>query len=70
VPEIVEDGVNGILVPPERPDLLAEALKNFLAAPDKIRTMGEAGYKKVKLDFSFESQTGKLECIYEEILNE
>jgi glycosyltransferase involved in cell wall biosynthesis len=70
VPEIVEDGVNGILVPPERSDLLAEALKNFLAAPEKRRIMGEAGYNKVRLAFSFESQTEKLESIYEEILNE
>jgi glycosyltransferase involved in cell wall biosynthesis len=69
VPEIVEDGINGILVPPERSDLLAEALKNFLAAPEKRRMMGEAGYRKVKSEFTFESQTKKLESIYLEVLD-
>jgi glycosyltransferase involved in cell wall biosynthesis len=70
VPEIVEDGVNGILVPPERSDLLAEAIKNCLAAPEKRRRMGEAGYHKVKAEFTFESQTQKLEAIYNEVIKE
>lgn len=70
VPEIVEDGVNGILVPPGRSDLLAEAIKNCLAAPEKRRAMGEAGYHKVKSEFTFESQTQKLEAIYNEVLKE
>ena len=69
VPEIVEDGVNGILVPPGRSKLLAEAIKNFLATPEKRRMMGEAGYQKVKSEFTFESQTKKLESIYLEVLN-
>jgi len=69
VPEIVEDGVNGIIVPPERPDLLAEAIKGCLADPEKRRTMGEAGYEKVKSEFTFESQTQKLETIYDEVLS-
>jgi glycosyltransferase involved in cell wall biosynthesis len=70
VPEIVEDGVNGALVPPGRADLLAEAVKNSLAAPEKRRRMGEAGYQKVKSEFSFESQTEKLEAIYSEVLKD
>jgi glycosyltransferase involved in cell wall biosynthesis len=68
VPEIVEDGINGILVPKERPDLLANAIKDCLAIPDKRRAMGEAGYQKVKSEFTFESQTQKLEAIYDEML--
>ena len=69
VPEIVEDGINGILVPKERPDLLADAIKDCLAIPDKRRAMGEAGYQKVKSEFTFESQTQKLETIYDEVLS-
>ena len=67
VPEIVENGVNGILVPKERPDLLAEAIKGCLADPGKSRMMGEAGYNKVKTEFTFESQTQKLEAIYNQL---
>jgi glycosyltransferase involved in cell wall biosynthesis len=70
VPEIVENGINGILVSPERSDLLAEAIKNCLIGPEKRRLMGEAGYHKVKSEFTFESQTQKLEAIYKEVLKE
>ena len=70
VPEIVEDGINGILVPPKRSDLLAGVIKDCLAAPEKRRLMGEAGYQKVKSDFTFESQAQKLEAIYNEVLKE
>jgi len=31
--------------------------------------MGEAGYQKVKSEFTSESQTKKLELIYNEVLN-
>jgi len=69
VPEIVEDGINGILVQKESPDLLAEAIKQCLIDPGKRRSMGEAGYQKVRKEFTFESQTQKLEAIYNEVLN-
>jgi glycosyltransferase involved in cell wall biosynthesis len=68
VPEVVEDGVNGILVPPGRSDVLAEAIKECLAAPEKRGKMGEAGYHKVKSEFTFESLTEKFVSIYDEIL--
>jgi len=69
IPEIIEEGANGYLVPKERPDLLAEAIKKCLSDPEKKRSMGEAGYQKVKSEFTFESQTKKLESIYNEVLN-
>jgi glycosyltransferase involved in cell wall biosynthesis len=69
VPEIVEDGINGVLVPKERPDLLAKVINDCLSDPEKMRAMGEAGYQKVKSDFTFESQTQKLEAIYDEVLS-
>ncbi len=70
VPELVEDGVNGLLVPPGRADLLAEAIASFLTEPTMMDTMGKAGYRKIKSDFTFESQTQKLENIYHQVLAE
>ena len=64
VPELVENGVNGLLVPPKRPDLLARAIEKCLSSPESLRIMGEAGYEKVKSQFAFESQARELEKIY------
>jgi glycosyltransferase involved in cell wall biosynthesis len=69
VPEVVVDGLNGLLVPAGRPDLLADAMQWCLTNPEMMRAMGEAGYQKVRSEFSFEEQTKKLENIYSEILN-
>jgi glycosyltransferase involved in cell wall biosynthesis len=69
VPEVVEDGINGYLVPPQRPDLLAEAIEKCLSFPALAQKMGEAGYQKVENEFTFEGQTKRLEGIYEEILS-
>jgi glycosyltransferase involved in cell wall biosynthesis len=47
IPEVVEDGVTGWLVPPEDPEALAVALGEALAAPEDARRRGEAGRRRV-----------------------
>lgn len=70
VPEIIENTVSGVLVPPAQPDLLAKAISKCLAKPDMMRAMGKAGSHKVKSKFTFDSQTQKLEEIYHNVLRE
>lgn len=43
LPEIVEDGVTGLLVPVGAPDQLAEAIGKLVADPELRRRMGEQG---------------------------
>ena len=47
IPEVVEDGVTGWLVPPEDPRALAAALMEVLNRPDMARRRGEAGRRRV-----------------------
>ena len=47
IPEVVEDGVTGWLVPPEDPRALAAALSHVLERPDEARRRGEAGRRRV-----------------------
>ena len=47
IPEVVEDGVTGWLVPPEDPEALADALVRVLEDPDGARRRGEAGRRRV-----------------------
>jgi glycosyltransferase involved in cell wall biosynthesis len=44
MPEIIEDGVTGRLVPPRDPESLAAALVELLADPDKAAAMGHAAH--------------------------
>jgi colanic acid/amylovoran biosynthesis glycosyltransferase len=51
VPELVEDGVSGLLVPPARPDLLADALERLATDRGLRERMGAAGRTAVKRRF-------------------
>jgi glycosyltransferase involved in cell wall biosynthesis len=68
VPEIIHHGENGFLVPPKRPDLLADSIQQCLNFPDLMNAMGLKGYDTVKAEFNFETQTQKLEQIYSEVM--
>lgn len=53
IPELVQDGVSGRLVPPGRPDLLAAALRDAaLMSHDDRARMGAAGRAHVAAEFS------------------
>lgn len=43
IPDVVRDGVTGVLVPPRDPDALATAIASLLRDPVRRRTLGEAG---------------------------
>ena len=67
IPEIVEDGVNGLLV--ERDDLegLVRQVARLIDDPDLRRRLGEAGRARVELDFT-DRPVRELERTYREIL--
>jgi glycosyltransferase involved in cell wall biosynthesis len=52
VPEAVDHGVTGLLVPPEDATALARALGELAADPARARRMGEAGRRRVETDFA------------------
>ena len=46
--DYLEDGVDGILVPPEDPDALREAVQRVLGDPDLARSLGAAARTRVE----------------------
>ncbi len=51
IPEAVDDGVTGLLVPPGQAEALAEALVRLLGDPELRRRMGDAGRARVRAEF-------------------
>lgn len=51
VPELVEGGVDGVLVPPERPAEMAAAIEAVARDPARARRLGEAARRKVQAEF-------------------
>jgi len=68
IPEIVRDRQHGILVPPNNPARLAEAIQYLLENEDIRIKFGREGRKWVVKNFSLEAVTEKLCRIYKEIV--
>jgi len=69
IPELVEDGVTGFLVPRENSEALATALQRLIEDPDLFRAMGEAGRKKALLEFTLDRMLKQTLRVYEEVLH-
>jgi len=67
-PEIVQDGKTGYIVDPRDTDLLAKRIIDLLKNPEKARQFGEAGYQRVKEEFSLEKQVNQTLQWYQRIL--
>lgn len=66
LPELIDPGTDGDLVPPGDPAALAEALERVLDDPARSLAMGRAGREKVESAFAPALHLDRLERIYEE----
>ena len=69
VSELVQDGETGLLVPPRRPDRLAEAILYLLRNPAEAARMGQNGRKRVLREFTAEVMGHKTAEVYREVLS-
>lgn len=60
VPEVLRDGIDGLLVPAGDSNALAEAVCRVLGRPDLAQTMGANGRRRVLEHFSFEQNVRTL----------
>jgi glycosyltransferase involved in cell wall biosynthesis len=64
VPELVQDGANGAMVPPGDPALVAQALAVLLADPDLRVRMGRAARARVEDDYDVNAAAQRLAGIF------
>lgn len=68
IPEVIENGKDGYLVPASSPDLLARVISSLLSHPGEALEMGRRAREKVELQFSAERTVQETERIYSELL--
>ena len=64
IPEIVEDGVTGYLIPRRQPAAAAERILRLLADPDLRQAMGARGRRAVESRFNLQSNVAELLDLY------
>lgn len=67
--ELVEDGANGRLVPPNDPVALAAAMHQYCNDAAVRRRHGEAARRKIETRFSMDSMTQAYMDVYDRLLN-
>jgi len=67
IPQMIEDGQNGLLIEPKDPEGLKIAVQTLLSNPALCRNLGEAARDKVQKEFSIEKSIERLVMIYEKL---
>ena len=67
IPEVVADGRTGLLVPPDDPAALAEAIGALVADPARAARMGLAGRQRAAAEFSWTTIAEQTAALYAEL---
>jgi glycosyltransferase involved in cell wall biosynthesis len=70
IPEIVEDGLNGLLVPPRDAPALAAAIVRTLREPTLRDRLGAAGFARVNERFTVERMVAATAAVYVKVKSE
>ncbi|MBF9236496.1 glycosyltransferase [Hymenobacter sp. BT683] len=65
--EVVQDGVNGLCIPPKSPEQLAAALTRLLADAGLRGRLGAAARQTVAREFNVETMTRQVEQLYQQL---
>lgn len=68
IPNVVTEET-GVVVPPHRPELLADALEDLLKNPKKREAMGQAAYRRAMNEYSVDAWMRKHLALYREVLS-
>ena len=69
LPEIIADGVTGVLVDANAPEQLASAIESLIQSPESARVMGAAGRERIFANFTVEKMIAEFEILFESFQN-
>jgi starch synthase len=69
IPEVVADGVTGLLVPPDDENALAAALNELVRDPSRAAAMGQAGRERTVAEFAWSAIATQTAALYAKLLS-
>ena len=67
VPDLIDDGVHGLVVEPQNPEAFAAAVAELLGDPERAREMGRRGQERRRAEFDIDVMVKRLEELYTEL---
>lgn len=68
IPELIEDGHTGLLVPPQAPGALAAALAHLVHSPTLTASLGRAGQQRAQTHFDVQAMARANAVLYDDLL--
>jgi glycosyltransferase involved in cell wall biosynthesis len=69
IPDVIEHGVTGLLVPPKNYETIADSILRILSNEYSAQEMAQKGFEKVQNYFSSQTMSEKYLRVYEEVLS-
>src|SRR5262249_5887565 len=66
---VIEDGINGILVPPADVDALIAALEPLMRNPGQKAALGRHACRRVLAQFGIDAEVKHIVAVYRQVLN-
>jgi glycosyltransferase involved in cell wall biosynthesis len=67
IPDLIDDGEQGLVVEPQDPAAFAAAVAQLLRDPERARRMGERARERRRTEFDIDVMVRRLEALYEEL---
>jgi glycosyltransferase involved in cell wall biosynthesis len=68
VPELITDGLHGLLVPPQDPDALAGAIGRLVEDRGLAQTLGKQARERQRTEYDLDAAVGRLERLYTDLI--
>lgn len=67
IPEVIENGVSGVIVPPGDANQLSQAVESLIADPERRKSLGRAAKLRAEQKFSAEQIVSRYEALYRSV---
>jgi glycosyltransferase involved in cell wall biosynthesis len=68
VPDVIDDGTHGLLVPDKEPALLAAAINRLLDDPALAARLGNAARQRIEQELTWEQTAARFERVYASVV--
>ena len=68
IPEIIDDGGGGVLIPPGDPQALVAAVRSLIATPERLAAMGRYNFERVSKRYNWSFVAAEYESVFLRVL--